>query len=309
MWRRHLPINPLELQIAGVELLGPYPRRDKDRATSRGLQEMRWSMGERAFPDRPVYRPIDFPKTECKRSASRWGLWVCPLTAAFMMILCCLALASCATAKDDISARRDRAAQKLTEEKVWSRQIGLVRDLLAAGVPSFGSCFAIQLAAVALGGRCGASPNGREFGIARKIRLNAEGRAHPLYRDKPEVFDAFTSHADEVVELPPETSVLASNDWSDVQGASAGDFWAVQYHPEYDLHEVASLCRLRKQELVAQGTFSKDEEADRYIESLEALHADPSRDDLATALDVGESLLDEEIRTLEVRNWTLERLR
>ncbi len=119
MWGRDLPINPLELQIAGVELLGPYPRRDKDRATSRGLQEMRWSMGERAFPDRPVYRPIDFPKTECKRSASRWGLWVCPLTAAFMMILCCLALASCATAKDDISARRDRAAQKLTEEKVW----------------------------------------------------------------------------------------------------------------------------------------------------------------------------------------------
>ncbi len=190
-----------------------------------------------------------------------------------------------------------------------SRQIGLVRDLLAAGVPSFGSCFAIQLAAVALGGRCGASPNGREFGIARKIRLNAEGRAHPLYRDKPEVFDAFTSHADEVVELPPETSLLASNGWSNVQGASAGDFWAVQYHPEYDLHEVASLCRLRKQELVAQGTFSKDEEADRYIESLEALDADPSRDDLATALDVGESLLDEEIRTLEVRNWTLERVR
>ena len=173
----------------------------------------------------------------------------------------------------------------------------------------FGSCFAIQLAAVALGGRCGASPNGREFGIARKIRLNAEGRAHPLYRDKPDVFDAFTSHADEVVGLPPQTCLLASNSWSDVQGASMGDFWAVQYHPEYDLHEVASLCRLRKQELVAQGTFSSDEEADRYIESLEALHADPSRNDLAETLDMGESLLDDEIRTLEVRNWIFERLR
>ena len=190
-----------------------------------------------------------------------------------------------------------------------SRQVGLARDLLAAGVPSFGSCFAIQLAAVALGGRCGASPNGREFGISRKIRLSAEGRAHPLYRAKPDVFDAFTSHADEVVELPPETSLLASNGWSKVQGACMGDFWAVQYHPEYDLHEVASLCRLRVQELVAQGTFSDDGEAHRYIEHLEALHADPSRDDLAKTLDVGESLLNDEIRTLEVRNWIEERVR
>lgn len=190
-----------------------------------------------------------------------------------------------------------------------SRQIDLARDLIAAGVPSFGSCFAIQLAAVALGGRCGASPNGREFGIARKIRLNAEGRAHPLYRAKPEVFDAFTSHADEVVGLPPEASLLASNPWSNVQGACIGDFWAVQYHPEYDLHEVASLCRLRREELVAQGTFSDDAEAQRYIDDLETLHEDPSRHDLAKTLDVGESLLNDEIRTLEVRNWIEERVR
>ncbi len=190
-----------------------------------------------------------------------------------------------------------------------SRQIGLARDLLAGGVPNFGSCFAIQLAAVALGGRCGPSPNGREFGISRTIRLSAAGRAHPLYRGKPDIFDAFTSHADEVVRLPPETSLLASNGWSDVQGAIMGDFWAVQYHPEYDLHEVASLCRLRKQELVAQGTFSDDAEAQRYIGDLEALHADPGRDDLAKALDVGETLLDDEIRTLEVRNWMEERVR
>ena len=190
-----------------------------------------------------------------------------------------------------------------------SRQVGLVRDLLAAGVPSFGSCFAIQLAAVALGGRCGASPNGREFGIARTIRLNAEGRAHPLYRAKPDVFDAFTSHADEVVELPPRASVLASNPWSSVQAAGLGDFWAVQYHPEYDLHEIASLCRLRSQELVAQGTFSDAAEAQRYIDDLETLHEDPSRHDLAKSLDVGESLLDDEIRTLEVRNWIEERVR
>lgn len=193
-----------------------------------------------------------------------------------------------------------------------ARQIDLARELLAAGVPGFGSCFAIQLATVALGGRCAASPRGREFGISRRIRLSADGRSHPLYRDKPAVFDAFTSHADEVVALPPGTRLLASNDWSNVQaaslarpapGAPAAPFWAVQYHPEYDLHEVASLCCLRRRELVQQGTFPSEEAADAWVADLEALHADPSRSDIARRLDVGDSLLDEVVRTREVRNW------
>lgn len=186
-----------------------------------------------------------------------------------------------------------------------SRQIGLARDLVDAGLPNFGSCFAVQLASVAFGGRCGASPNGREFGFSRGIALSAQGRDHALYRDKPALFDAFTSHADEVVALPEGTELLASNAWSTVQAASlqGGAFQAVQYHPEYDLHEVASLCRLRKQELVDQGTFASASEADRYVQDLEALHADPSRDDLAETLGVGASLLDPTIRTVEVRNW------
>ncbi len=192
-----------------------------------------------------------------------------------------------------------------------ARQIGLARNLVEAGVPNFGSCFAIQIAAVALGGRCGASPNGREFGISREIRLSVQGRDHPLYRGKPAVFDAFTSHADEVVALPEDTDLLASNAWSNVQGASLRDgaFQAVQYHPEYDLHEVASLCRLRKQELIRQRTFQNGAEADRYVEELEALHADPTRADLAESLDVGETLLDPEVRTVEVRNWLEQRVR
>ena len=29
-------------------------------------------------------------------------------------------------------------------------------------------------------------------------------------------------------------------------GAAGGIFWALQYHPEYDLHELARLCYCRK---------------------------------------------------------------
>ena len=187
------------------------------------------------------------------------------------------------------------------------RQIDFARSVYEAGVPSFGSCWAAQLAVTAAGGRCDASPKGREFGISRKIELSAAGRDHPLFADKPACFDAFTSHADEVVTLVEGAALLASNGWSRVQAVDIaherGRFWAVQYHPEYDLHEVASLCRLRRDELVAQGTFPDAATADRTIEQMEGLHADPTREDLARALDVGPDLLDPDVRTVEVRNW------
>ena len=128
------------------------------------------------------------------------------------------------------------------------RQVELARAAYASDIPSFGSCWAAQLAVVAAGGRCAASPKGREFGISRRIALTAAGRAHPMYRGKPAVFDAFTSHADEVVVLPAAGELLASNAFSRVQAvavAARGAFWAVQYHPEYDLHEVARLCVFR----------------------------------------------------------------
>ena len=188
-----------------------------------------------------------------------------------------------------------------------ARQLDLARAAYRAGVPSFGSCWAAQLAVVAVGGRCARSPKGREFGIARRIRLSSEGAAHPLFAGKPAVFDAFTSHEDEVADLAGRATLLAGNDWSRVQAVdvshAAGRFWAVQWHPEYDLHELASLCRLRAEELVAQGTFAGRAAAEAWIEGAEALHAKPDNDALAERLGAGPALLDEAVRTLEVANW------
>ena len=194
-----------------------------------------------------------------------------------------------------------------TDDVRVRRQIAFARAVYDAGLPSFGSCWAAQLAVAAAGGRCAASPRGREFGVARRITLTAAGCEHPLYRGKPRSFGAFTSHADEVVELCDGAQLLASNEWSGVQAVAVergpGRFWALQYHPEYDPHEVAALCRIRKRELVGQGTFADDAAADRYIAQLEALHADPTRADLAVELEIDADLLDPEQRTLEVRNW------
>jgi len=187
------------------------------------------------------------------------------------------------------------------------RQVDLARAAFRRGVPAFGSCWAAQLAVVAAGGTCAVSPKGREFGIARDIELGEAGRAHPLFDGKPERFDGFTSHQDEVVDLGPHAQRLASNAWSRVQAVSVehdrGRFWAVQYHPEYDAHEVASLCRLRADELVRQGTFVDRGAAKDYVERLEALHADPTDADLASELGLGPDLLDPAIRARELANW------
>ena len=187
------------------------------------------------------------------------------------------------------------------------RQIDFARTVYEAGVPSFGSCWAAQLAVVAAGGRCARNPRGREFGVSRRIALSRSGRVHPVFAGKPDVFDAFTSHCDEVVILGRSATLLASNDWSRVQAVDVacgrGRFWAVQYHPEYDLHEVASLCRLRADELVAEGRFATRADADRYVFDLEALHREPGRLDLRRELEIDEALLDEDLRTREVRNW------
>jgi len=186
-------------------------------------------------------------------------------------------------------------------------QIDFQREVFSAGVPSFGSCWAAQIAVVAAGGHCAAHPHGREMFVARKIALTPEGRGHPLYRDKKTVFDAWISHDDEITHLPHGAVLLAANDYTDVQALSVthdrGTFWALQYHPEYDVHEMARLIYCRKQKLTNLGFFADMDTAQGFVDMLEALHQDPTRKDLAFQLGLDADIMDPNIRTREVRNW------
>ena len=186
-------------------------------------------------------------------------------------------------------------------------QIAFAAAAFEARVPGFGSCWAAQIAAVAAGGRCAANPKGREMGIARKIALTPEGRSHPLYAGKKSVFDAFISHDDEVTHLPPGGLLLASNGHTLMQSIAVthkgGVFWALQYHPEYDLHELARLCYCRKRKLNDKGFFRDMDAAQAYVDRLEALHQDPGRKDLAWLLGIDEDVTNEDVRLTEVRNW------
>ncbi len=186
-------------------------------------------------------------------------------------------------------------------------QLELCRAAFAAAVPQFGSCWAIQLAAVAAGGACATNPRGREFGVARRIRPTPEGAGHPLLRGRGESFEAFASHEDMVVALPPGARHLASNDFAAIQALEVrvgdGVFWAVQYHPEYDFHEVGCLARLRREQLVREGCFADEAEARQFADDFERLQASSSDEELRRRHQVSAELADDDARRLEIRNW------
>ena len=188
-----------------------------------------------------------------------------------------------------------------------AKQIDLTRRAYRARVPSFGSCWAAQIAVVAAGGQVQPNPNGREMGIARKIELTPAGRAHPMYEGKASVFDGFTSHDDAITHLPPGAIVLSRNAWTQVQSVAVthqgGTFWGLQYHPEYDLHELARLAFCRIPKLIKHGFFRDEAAAHQFIDDLESLHNDPHRKDIAWRLGIDADVMREDVRCCEVRNW------
>ena len=108
--------------------------------------------------------------------------------------------------------------------------------VFAGGLPTYGSCNGMQLAACVLGGATSASPNGRERGLARGVTLTEAGLAHPFLAGRRQGYGVPCIHSHEVTALPEGAVLLAGNAHSPVQGfvyeKNGVSFWGVQYHPE-----------------------------------------------------------------------------
>jgi GMP synthase (glutamine-hydrolysing) len=187
-----------------------------------------------------------------------------------------------------------------------TRQVELAKAVFAAGVPFFGSCWGLQVAVTAAGGQVRANPRGREFGFARRIALSAAGREHPLYRGKPDVFEAPTIHRDEIVSLPAGAQILALNDFG-VQAAAfthaRGSFWGVQYHPEYDYIDIAAAAERYGETLVNEGMFSDAAALAMFAAELRGLQSSPADSALLWKHGLGPAMRAESLRLLELRNW------
>lgn len=192
------------------------------------------------------------------------------------------------------------------------RQVELSRAIFRANVPYFGSCWAIQVAAVAAGGSVHRNPRGREIGYARDITLTAEGARHPMLAGRPARFDAPCSHLDEVATLPPDATLLASNRISRVQAAEfrfeGGTFWGVQYHPEFDHADLGFLIGKRGADLVAEGFFASEEQCKAYVADIMALDATPDLAHARWRYGLGPDVLDVGQRVTEIRNFITARV-
>jgi len=186
-------------------------------------------------------------------------------------------------------------------------QIDLARQIFASGTPVFGSCWGLQVLTTAAGGVVRRNPKGREMGFARKIVPNAAGRAHAMLAGRPVAFDAPAVHQDEVETMAPGTTLLASNGMSEVQAAEIrvgeGLAWAVQYHPEFSLAEVAAIGGALGPRLVDEGFFEDMEALGRWRSDLDALSVDPANTPVAWRHGLDAELLDTSRRRTEIANW------
>jgi GMP synthase (glutamine-hydrolysing) len=193
------------------------------------------------------------------------------------------------------------------------RQVDLMRAVYASRTPCFGSCWGLQVAAVAANGDVGKNPLGREVGFARRLTPTETGRAHPLLMGRPAAYDAPAIHLDMVTALPDDCTILAANAVSPVQAAEirqdGGVFWGVQYHPEFSLGELAVILERRTDILVREGFCQSPEEAASYVADLAALHDKPDTAHLAWRHGLDAEVLDQERRTREIRNFVEHRVR
>jgi GMP synthase (glutamine-hydrolysing) len=129
----------------------------------------------------------------------------------------------------------------------------LLREVVAAGVPTLGVCFGHQMLGQALGGKCVRNPRGREIGTTSIERLPAADD-DPLLAGLPPTFEANVTHLDTVSELPPGAVALARSAQDDHQAVRFGEAcWGVQFHPEIDRDVMCGYLEARRTILETEG--------------------------------------------------------
>lgn len=193
------------------------------------------------------------------------------------------------------------------ETPIIRRKIEFAREAFLSGVPCFGSCWGLQVMMVALGGRVHKNPRGPQLGFARGIRLTEAGRRHPMFEGKESDFDAICVHQDEVCAVPPGSEILAVNRQCDIQALSLRDgersFWGVQYHPEFDLFQIAAMFKRSAARFVERGLARCEDEMHAIAADLRALHDDPQRKDIAWKYSISHDILEPETHRREFANW------
>ena len=134
------------------------------------------------------------------------------------------------------------------------RQIEFMKECQKKIKKVLAICWGMQVAVTAAGGEVKKGEKGSHRGIARDIEINENGLNHLLYKNKNKKFNTPAFNFDEVVTLPENSVLLASNPINNVQGLNFKigncDVWGLQYHPEITYNKMINLIIFRKDRLI-----------------------------------------------------------
>ena len=155
----------------------------------------------------------------------------------------------------------------------------------------FAACWGLQITVTAAGGKCRVSPNGPHIGIAQDVQITNEGKKHKMYSSKPTKFTTPAFNYDEV-EAPPQNSILLASDKINKFMAlrfnvGKSEIWGLQYHPEIPYSYMIKLIKYRTRNLVEKNVFKNKNEVAKHLDFIRK----------------AEIKLNDDIRTLELKNW------
>ncbi len=149
------------------------------------------------------------------------------------------------------------------------RQIEFMRSCQNKIKKILAICWGLQVAATVAGGQVKRCMTGSHRGIAHDIEINSNGLQHPIYKNKNETFNTPAFNFDEVVKLPENSILLASNPINKVMGVNfksgVSDIWGIQDHPEITYDKMISLIHFRKDRLLNNKAFVDEEEINNHV--------------------------------------------
>ena len=115
-------------------------------------------------------------------------------------------------------------------------------------------CWGLQVCSTAAGGKVTPGKNGAHIGIATDVEINEEGKKNPIYKNKKIKFTSPAFNYDEVCEIPEVAILLSSDKVNNVMGlyflSGKSQIWGLQYHPDYEYHQMISLANARKDRII-----------------------------------------------------------
>lgn len=154
-----------------------------------------------------------------------------------------------------ISAGGPMGVYDIDKYEFLKTECSYLLDIIEKDVPVLGVCLGHQILSHALGGEI-VRANQPEYGW-HEVDLTQEGIGNPLFQGVPSRFVVFQYHNDEVVKIPPKTTILAENTSSDFQAFQLKNraCWGIQFHAEVSAIQAKAILSQpeRKRKLQEKG--------------------------------------------------------